>query len=324
MLAIFKNRIIIGKLKRLSRSLPLLWKVYWAYWWVRRKYESSRDHALREEIVDFGEFDIPTLDNPMSQLCTANQFFEEDYRFWCKEMGSPPRYARKQWEFVYIMASLKSRGVLFEGSKGVGFGCGSEPLSGVFAKRGCKILATDLSQDVAKEKGWVDTLEHASGLEDLYLACNKILDEKVFFNNVSFKSVDMNEIPEDISGYDFTWSACALEHLGSLDHGINFIVNTTKCLRPRGVAVHTTEFNLSSKEETLESINCSIYREKDIVELAIRLESVGCTLEVLNLNTGDMSVDKYIDVPPFGFSPHLKLILESYVVTSIGLIVTKN
>ena len=47
------------------------------------------------------------------------------------------------------------------------------------------------------------------------------------------------------------WSSCSLEHLGSISHGIEFILNSLKCLKQHGVAVHTTEFNLSSNEETL-------------------------------------------------------------------------
>ncbi|MBU3574764.1 hypothetical protein ICN43_02870 [Polynucleobacter sp. UK-Mo-2m-Kol15] len=135
----------------------------------------------------------------------------------------------------------------------------------------------------------------------------------------------MNQIPNSFfDQYDFVWSACALEHLGSLQHGAEFIKNSLKYLKPGGVAVRTTEFNLSSNDATLESPSCSIYREKDITQLVQELEQEGYDVKPLDLNTGGSSVDNYIDTPPYGFSPHLKLELASFVVTSIGLIISKK
>jgi hypothetical protein len=64
--------------------------------------------------------------------------------------------------------------------------------------------------------------------------------------------------------YDFLWSSCALEHLGSLDAGLDFVVNAMDLLKPGGTAIHTTEFNLSSDDETLTSGPCVIYRRRDI------------------------------------------------------------
>ncbi len=78
-----------------------------------------------------------------------------------------------------------------------------------------------------------------------------LCDRQQFNRFVEFREVDMNTVPDDLAGYDFCWSACALEHLGSLDNGIKFIRRSLACLAPGGVAVHTTEFNTSSDEDTL-------------------------------------------------------------------------
>jgi len=43
-----------------------------------------------------------------------------------------------------------------------------------------------------------------------------------------------------------------------------------------------------------------------------------------NLNTNASPVDRHIDVPPYGFSPHLKLRLANAVVTSIGLTIKQT
>lgn len=161
------------------------------------------------------------------------------------------------------MQVLSNQGMLKTSKKGLGFGCGAEPMPGIFARHGCSVVATDLSREAAIEQGWVDTLQHANDLEDLYKACNKILDKNLFFDRVSFRNVDMNNVPDEFKGFDFVWSACAFEHLGSLRHGMEFVKNSIKCLKPGGVAIHTTEFNLSSNKGTIENPGCSVYRDKD-------------------------------------------------------------
>jgi len=309
--------------RKALRRIPFFWKFYWIYWRFRTFLEGRKAHQLDRNIVDFGDYPEPDLDNPSSQLCTANQFYNHAYYHWCKQLNSPPRFARKQWEYIYIMQALKTMGCLTDGSKGLGFGCGKEPLAGVFAKKGCFSLATDLSQEVAMQRGWVETEQHSNDLKELYLSCNKAVDKKTFFEKVSFQNVDMNVIPADLVGFDFIWSACALEHLGSLQNGVGFIKNAMKCLKPGGVAVHTTEFNLSSNAETFETEGCSVYRKKDIDQLIVELESEGYEVCPVNYHTGSMNVDKYIDTPPYGTSPHLKLLLEQYVITSIGLIIKR-
>jgi SAM-dependent methyltransferase len=134
----------------------------------------------------------------------------------------------------------------------------------------------------------------------------------------------MNQVPTDLHGqFDFVWSACCFEHLGSLRHGMDFVRNSSRCLKPGGIAVHTTEFNLSSKTETMETPPCSVYRESDIRTLLEELHKDGFETAPLNLNTGGEPVDRHIDLPPYGFSPHLKLMLEGIVVTSIGLIIRR-
>jgi hypothetical protein len=44
----------------------------------------------------------------------------------------------------------------------------------------------------------------------------------------------------------------------------------------------------------------------------------------LDLNPGYGEVDRYIDVPPYRVEPHLKLALEGYAATSIGVIIRKG
>ena len=130
----------------------------------------------------------------------------------------------------------------------------------------------------------------------------------------------MNAIPTDLSGYDFCWSACALEHLGSIRLALDFIRNSLETLRPRGIAVHTTEFNLQSNSDTVDRPILCIPRKHDIEQVIHELGAAGHRVEPLNLWPGAAPVDEHIDLPPFTAPPalaHLKLLLAGIVTTSI-------
>lgn len=103
---VVQQRLHIAKLRRFARRIPMVWSIYWGYWKIRAWLEAKGSYQLSRELVDFGGYAEPNLDKPVSQLCTASQFFNPHYKYWCKEMGSPPRFARKQWEFVYITQVL--------------------------------------------------------------------------------------------------------------------------------------------------------------------------------------------------------------------------
>lgn len=256
-----------------------------------------------------------------SQLCTESQFNTELYKHWCDELKTKPKYHRKQWEFIYILQALDERFLLKKGMKGVGFGVGKEPLPALFVKYGVQVLATDLASDAAEASGWIVGNQHLSLVKDLNI--RGLASDQEMERLVKIRYVDMRHIPDDIRDYDFTWSACALEHLGSIELGLQFIENSLKTLKPGGVAVHTTEYNLSSDTDTLTSGSTVIFRKKDIQELVKRLTAQGHEVYV-NYNFGSGKLDKYIDLPPYKSKEHLKLSISNYVSTSIGLIIRKK
>ncbi|MDB5857394.1 MAG: hypothetical protein JWQ76_1083 [Ramlibacter sp.] len=258
----------------------------------------------------------PTLAQPVSQLCTHRQFDEPEFAFWTREMQLPLRTHRKLWEFVYILQSLRTHGMLAAGRKGLGFGTGQEPLPAVMAKNGVEVLATDLDTAKASARGWVDTNQHASALADLNQP--GICEPERFARLVRFEFADMNALPPRYNGFDFCWSACALEHLGSIDAGLEFIENSLRCLKPGGVAVHTTEYNCCSDSRTLKRGGTVIFRMQDFLRLGEKLRAQGHEVS-FNFHQGDREVDRHVDVPPYSQEPHLKLRLMKYVATSIGL-----
>lgn len=228
---------------------------------------------------------------------------------------------RKQWEFAYIAQALHERGLLRAGSRGLGFAVGREPLPSLFASHGCEIVASDWEEQAAGAAGWVETNQHAS--DKAMLNERGLCPPDDFQKLVQFRVVDMNRIPGDLKDFDFVWSSCSLEHLGSLEHGEQFIYNAMKCLKPGGVAVHTTEFNVSSNQFTIHRGESVLFRRRDIERAAGTLLADGHHVEV-DFTDGDLPLDRVVDLPPYHEEPHLKLLISRYVSTSLGLIIEKS
>jgi len=259
-----------------------------------------------------------------SSLCQQIHFCFDQYRLWMQKLRDKPRFLRKQWEFFFIAQVLFERGMLQDGRTGAGFGVGLEPLPALFASFGVEVLATDQSYENAERAGWVKSSQHSIDLSGLNV--RNICEEPVFNHLVKFAEVDMNAIPPSLHGqFDFCWSACALEHLGSLRHGMEFVKSSLDVLKPGGLAVHTTEFNLSSDERTIESKELSVYRRREIEELVREIEAEGHIVDPIDWTQGTGLAESVVDLPPWGRGePHIRLLLGEFECTSIGLIIRRN
>jgi hypothetical protein len=262
----------------------------------------------------------PRLSRPTSQLCTISQFDEPEYTQWCAAIGEPPRPHRKQWEFCWILAAMREADLLRPKSRLLGFGVGREPIPAMLAANGVDVVATDAPTEIADAQGWRRIDEHSESL--MHLHRSELVDEATFRERVAFRTVNMNSIPTDLRGFDGCWSSCCFEHLGGLEHGLRFVENSLHTLRPGGYAIHTTEFNLSSNEDTLESEGLSFYRRRDIESLIVRLVESGHCVWPLNLHPGSAPLDRFVDTPPYTL-PHVKLEALGFITTSIGLVVKK-
>ncbi|UIJ71052.1 hypothetical protein [Aurantimonas sp. HBX-1] len=150
-----------------------------------------------------------------------------------------------------------------------------------------------------------------------------MVDEAEFLRLVSYETCDMNHIPDHLRGFDFCWSACCLEHLGSIRHGLDFIINSLDTLNPGGMAVHTTELNLSSNDATVETGPTVLFRRRDLEDLMSEVEALGHSITPLSISLMATPLDHHVDVPPYGDTLHLKLLLMEYVSTSVGVVIRK-
>lgn len=254
--------------------------------------------------------------------------------YWCQELKTPLVFHRKLWEFAYVLQALHEADVIRADATGLGFGCGAEPIASYLAGRGVHVLATDLSCDRQEAQGWLESGQHASSRDAPFHA--HLLTREAFDARVSVRSIDMNDIPDDLRNFDFCWSICALEHLGSIENGMNFVVESMKTLRPGGIAVHTTEFNFLDDHKTLDHWPTVLFQRAHFEALARQLAAEGHDVAPLDFNVGSKPLDRFIDVPPYPHdwsdamrrqwgqeSVHLKLSVDGFASTCFGVIVKK-
>lgn len=257
-----------------------------------------------------------------SSICSQAQIESPAFREWNRRVGYS-RLTYKAWEYGFICEALRERGMLRLGKRGLGFAVGSEPLPSLFASFGCEVVATDLDEQEATRLGWTTTWpgssrsQHARQLADLN--ADSLCDPDQFARLVRFRVVDANAIPDDLDGFDFCWSTCAFEHFGSITNGRRFISAMLRCLKPEGVAVHTTAINLCSNDATLDdNPGTVLYRQRDLEDMADDARAVGRDLDLdLRLGTGD--ADTLVSYPPHA-DPCLSVALGPYVFTAVGLI----
>ena len=273
--------------------------------------------------TDSGSKPEPGVVTLRSKACTQADIESPAFRYWSTCLRDRPGMLhRKPWEWCFIAQSLYERGILADGRRGLGFAVGKEPLSALFASLGCRVVATDIGLDSAEAADWVATNQHAANL--MQLNSRGICADDVFAERVALREADMRRIPSDLRGFDFIWSACALEHLGGLRQGIEFVLDAMDCLSPGGVAVHTTELNCESDRSTVKHGHSVIYRRRDLLELAELVRARGHSIEPFDFELGSTEADLYVDEPPYNGRTHLKLRVDGHVTTSFGLIIRKG
>jgi SAM-dependent methyltransferase len=255
-----------------------------------------------------------------SCACTQEQLQSPRFQQWLIPLKQPTGWMhRKMWEWAYIAQALHERGMLQPGRRGLGFAVGREPLAALFAGCGCDIVATDLDEAQAVKDGWVQTNQHAASLEALNE--NGVCPPELFHQRVQFRSADMNRLPADLDGFDFVWSSCSIEHLGSIQAGQQFMLNMMRCLKPGGIAVHTTEYNVSSNIRTIRRGGSVLFRRRDLCRMVNLLSARGHRVAPLDFRTGQQPADLHVDLPPYPQKQHLKLRIGRYDSTSFGIIV---
>jgi len=241
------------------------------------------------------------------RLCSSEDIYSPWHRQLSASLRSNNYKLRKIWEWTYTIQVLYDQGFLSSGSSGLGFGCGTEPLASCFSNFVAELLITDAPPHIIEGKGWSDTNQHTANLEQAkhdWLAPRECMDKVM-----RFEFADMNNISHDyFNQFNFVWSSCALEHLGSKHLGLTFIVQSAQCLKPGGIAVHTTEYDLSG-QSTIDNWETVLFNEDDfLITLKGMLDTLnndgsGRHFELcpFDLRRGTAFLDGYVDIPPYGY-----------------------
>ena len=264
----------------------------------------------------------PGFTHLRSQMASAAQTEHPHYLAWMDELEAEAdtQYHRKIWEWCFILEALQQSGLMAPDRRVLGFGVGRERIPAVLAARGLAVVATDQPVDTAGS--WTTTGQHASALEAL--RADSICPPERFERLVSFRPVDMNALPDDLTGFDLMWSSCAFEHLGVPERGTDFVFESLRCLRPGGVAVHTTELRVEGTED-VDLDGTVLYSVRTMERLVARLRMRGHHVRANLRVPWDGKADRFIDEPPYVQRPyHLKLRFGDEITTSFGLIVTKR
>lgn len=257
-----------------------------------------------------------------------NDFLQAWFLEACAGLQMAPVLHRKVWEEAWIVNTLRQAGMLQPGKRGIVFGVGQERMPSYIAAHGAEVLATDLAPDAAGAQDWIETAQHGS-LERLYHG--QYLPREAFDARVRFCHADMNDISAEFDGqFDFCWSICAFEHLGSIEQGLRFVEQTARLLKPGGISAHTTEFSYTDNERTIDHWPTVLFRRRDFEALAARLRAQGLELPPIDFDVGQGPVDFFVDLPPYPqhgsayyqtelSALHLKLMVDGFPCTCYGV-----
>ena len=310
--------------------------------------QENLDRAAALGRIDLREhnanYRAPSFSNVISQSVTSEQFKHHDYLHWAEQLGfgetvesvisgtSETTFNRKIWEWAYVLQAALKHGRLQPGMTAVGFGVGNEPVPAVLAKHGMSVIATDQeaadTSDYKATGQWANTGQLLTGLGGLFrpsLISNDRLAELV-----KVRSVDMNEVPGDLAPCDLVWSSCALEHLGSPEKGLEFILASARLLAPDGIAVHTTELDLTGRSSTVDWGHLACYRPADFRWLAKEAALEGFEMELNFSIPLDTPEDRWVSMVlrhgpdlAVGELSHLKVEMFESVCTSFGVILRR-
>lgn len=252
--------------------------------------------------------------------------------YWSHQLGIKRLYHRKIWELSFVLQNMHAFGLLRPEMRGLGFGCGEEPIPSLLASRGVRVTATDLPPDHQNSLGWTSTQQHGSTLEKIWHP--HLVERQAFHDHVELRHIDMTCIPNNLVDFDFCWSICALEHLGSIAKGIEFVERSLDTLRAGGVAIHTTEFNVNDGD-TIDNWPTVLFQRQHFETLAARLEELGHTITSVSFDTGNEILDRFVDLPPYHDLPaamstihehpaHMKLSIDGFTTTCFGIVIQKK
>lgn len=239
---------------------------------------------------------------------------------WATALGEPVHIHRKLWEWCEILQASADAGRLQPGLSALGFGVGREPIPATLARLGLHVLATDLpTSDLSGS--WAATNQHANDSSALLTGH---VDPDVVARLVRFQPFNMCDDLTPLGHHDLVWSSCVIEHLGSPAAGLDFVRRSLDLLNPGGVAIHTTEMELTARKVSVDYGHCAIYTPEHLGEFFGALPE-GFSYSASFSIPLEAPEDCHVDLPPYDRGlPHLKLALNKSITTSFSITIVRD
>lgn len=169
-----------------------------------------------------------------SKFCDAADWFRPDIeRIIRQELQEPPRFHRKQWEFAMIYRALERADKLGENRIGLSMGGGRELIAYAIARRVRQLLITDLYESTTSwECARTDD-------PDEFIRRNKPFP--VDDARLKAMRMDMRDLRFPDATFDFCYSTCAVEHIGTREDFLRHFNEVARVLKDDGLYVFTTE-----------------------------------------------------------------------------------
>lgn len=153
------------------------------------------------------------------KIADAIDFFHSEIIENIFKTGEKPRLHLKQWEYAQVLRGAYISGKYNDKSIMLGLGCGQEKTIPILAQAAKRVYVTDLYSENAQ---WDVAKGNAA---QLYSTSR----------NIKVLNMDMRNISFENNTFDFIWSICALEHIGTPEEILNTLNEIYKVLKPDGV-----------------------------------------------------------------------------------------
>lgn len=196
--------------------------------------------------------------NLTSKLCDAADWFRPDIlEIITNELREVPRFHRKQWESAMIFRSLRQSGKLRSDSVGLSMGGGKELILYSLAPHLKQLVVTDLydtqtAWDCAKTDD-----------PDAFIKQNKPFP--VDDTKLKALQMDMRDLQFPDRTFDFCYSTCAVEHIGTREDFLQHFNEVSRVLKDDGVYVFTTE--VSYGDTTIRDEHNYVFSLQELYEI---------------------------------------------------------
>lgn len=193
-----------------------------------------------------------------SKLCDAADWFRPGiHAIITGELHETPRFHRKQWEFAMILHALRNNGRLDPGCVGLSMGGGRELVLYAIARQVRHLMVTDLYD---AQSSW-DCAR--TGDPDQFIHANKpiLVDDERFHA----RRMDMRELAFPDRSFDFAYSTCAVEHIGTREDVIHHFNEVARVLKDDGMYVVTTE--IGYQDVTIEDEHNMVFSLDDFLHM---------------------------------------------------------